>query len=58
MHYPKCLLKILFLTVILLILLILPHIDFTSLDTMVESIHNEVLTPPFFPYQDKLIFDI
>lgn len=58
MHFFESILKILFLTMILLILLILPHIDFTSLDTMVESIHNEVITPPLFPHQDKLIFDI
>lgn len=50
MHFSEFILKLFFLTFIILILLILPHIDFTSLDTMVESIHNEVLTPPFFPY--------
>lgn len=51
MHFSEFILKLFFLTFIILFLLILPHIDFTSLDTMVESIHNEVLTPPFFPYR-------
>lgn len=50
MHFSEFILKLFFLTFIILFLLILIHIDWTSLDTIVESIHNEVLLPPLFTY--------
>lgn len=49
MHYLEFILKLLLLVVILLFVLIIPLIDFTSLNGMVESIHNVVLPSPVFP---------